>query len=116
MHTRLFSGHIQQGKADEAWQVLNEFARRVKEQKGCILNQVLQAGNEVVGISTWETQQDLAAMPIAIWPASFSNASARCSWECRRRGRTRSDSTCVTPPRSSRPEEVVHVPANQNLG
>ncbi len=61
MHTRLFSGHIQQGKADEAWQVLNEFARRVKQQKGCILNQVLQAGNEVVGISTWETPQDLAA-------------------------------------------------------
>jgi heme-degrading monooxygenase HmoA len=61
MHTRLFSGHIQQGKADEAWQVLNEFARRVKQQKGCILNQVLQTGNEVVGITTWETQEDLAA-------------------------------------------------------
>jgi heme-degrading monooxygenase HmoA len=61
MHTRLFSGHIQQGKAEEAWQVLNEFARRVKQQKGCILNQVLQTGNEVVGITTWETQQDLAA-------------------------------------------------------
>jgi pentatricopeptide repeat protein len=61
MYTRLFSGHIQQGKADEAWQVLNEFARRVKQQKGCILNQVLQSGNEVVGITTWETQEDLAA-------------------------------------------------------
>jgi len=61
MHTRLFSAHIQQGKAEEAWQVLNDFARRVKQQKGCILNQVLQTGNEVVGITTWETQQDLAA-------------------------------------------------------
>jgi pentatricopeptide repeat protein len=61
MYTRLFSGHIQQGQADEAWQVLNEFARRVKQQKGCILNQVLQSGNEVVGITTWETQEDLAA-------------------------------------------------------
>jgi pentatricopeptide repeat protein len=61
MYTRLFSGHIQQGKADEAWQVLKEFARRVKQQKGCILNQVLQSGNEVVGITTWETQEDLAA-------------------------------------------------------
>jgi heme-degrading monooxygenase HmoA len=61
MNTRLFSGHIQQGKADEAWQVLNEFARRIKQQKGCILNQVLQAGNEIVGITTWETQEDLAA-------------------------------------------------------
>src|SRR5438128_11804798 len=61
MHTRLFSAHIQQGKADEAWQVLSEFARRVKQQKGCILNQVLQTGNEIVGITTWETQEDLAA-------------------------------------------------------
>ncbi len=61
MHTRLFSGHIQQGKADEAWQVLNEFALRVKQQKGCILNQVLQTGNEIVGITTWETQEDLTA-------------------------------------------------------
>lgn len=61
MHTRLFSGHIQPGKADEAWQVLSEFAHRVKQQKGCILNQVLLSGNEVVGITTWETQQDLTA-------------------------------------------------------
>ena len=61
MYTRLFSGHIQQGKADEAWQVLNEFARRVKQQKGCILNQVLQSGNEIVGPTTWATQEDLAA-------------------------------------------------------
>jgi quinol monooxygenase YgiN len=61
MHTRLFYGQIQQGKSDEAWQVLNEFAQRVKQQKGCILNQVLQSGNEIVGISTWETQEDLAA-------------------------------------------------------
>ena len=61
MHTRLFSAHIQQGKADEAWQILSEFAHRVKQQKGCILNQVLQTGNEIVGITTWETQEDLAA-------------------------------------------------------
>jgi heme-degrading monooxygenase HmoA len=61
MHTRLFYGEIQQGKADEAWQVLEEFALRVKQQKGCLLNQVLQNGNEIVGITSWETLQDLAA-------------------------------------------------------
>ncbi len=61
MYTRLFYGTIQPGKADEAWQVLNEFAQRVKQQKGCVLNQVLQNGNEIVGITSWDTQQDLAA-------------------------------------------------------
>lgn len=61
MYTRLFSGTIQPGKAEEAWQVLNEFAQRVKQQRGCVLNQVLQTGNEIVGITTWETKEDLAA-------------------------------------------------------
>src|SRR5262245_27815408 len=61
MYTRLFYGTIQPGKADEAWQVLNEFAQRVKQQKGCVLNQVLQNGNEIVGITSWDTQQDLVA-------------------------------------------------------
>ena len=61
MHTRLFFGEIQQGKAEEAWQILNEFAQRVKQQKGCVLNQVLQHGNEIVGITSWQTQQDLAS-------------------------------------------------------
>ena len=60
MYTRLFSGTIQNGKAEEAWQVLNEFAQRVKQQRGCVLNQVLQTGNEIVGITTWETKEDLA--------------------------------------------------------
>jgi quinol monooxygenase YgiN len=61
MYTRLFYGTIQSGKADEAWKVLNEFAQRVKQQRGCVLNQVLQNGNEIVGITTWETKEDLAA-------------------------------------------------------
>jgi heme-degrading monooxygenase HmoA len=61
MYTRLFYGTIQAGKAEDAWQVLNEFAQRVKQQKGCVLNQVLQNGNEIVGITTWETKEDLAA-------------------------------------------------------
>lgn len=61
MYTRLFYGTIQPGKAEEAWQVLNEFAQRVKERQGCVLNQVLQNGDEIVGITSWETKEDLAA-------------------------------------------------------
>src|SRR5215831_4002499 len=61
MYTRLFYGTVQPGKADEAWQVLNEFARRVKQQRGCVLNQVLQNGDEIVGITSWETKEDLGA-------------------------------------------------------
>ncbi len=60
MYTRLFSGTIQAGKTEEAWQVLQDFAKRVKQQPGCVLNQVLQTGNEIVGISTWATKEDLA--------------------------------------------------------
>src|SRR5215831_19009551 len=60
MHTRLFFAQIQQGRYDEAWQILSEFAQRVKQQKGCILNQVLRHGNDIVGISTWDNQDDLA--------------------------------------------------------
>jgi quinol monooxygenase YgiN len=61
MYTRLFYGTIQPGKADEAWQVLSEFVPRVRQQKGCVFNQVLQSGNEIVGITNWETQADLSA-------------------------------------------------------
>jgi quinol monooxygenase YgiN len=61
MYSRLFYGTIQPGKVDEAWQVLNDFARRVKQQRGCVLNQVMQSGNEIIGITTWETKEDLAA-------------------------------------------------------
>jgi quinol monooxygenase YgiN len=61
MHTRLFFAEIQQGKYNEAWQILSDFAQRVKQQKGCVLNQVLRHGNEIVGISSWNTQEDLAA-------------------------------------------------------
>jgi quinol monooxygenase YgiN len=61
MHTRLFYGTIQAGKEQEALAVLNEFVERVKPLKGCLLAQLLQTGNEIVGISTWETKEDLAA-------------------------------------------------------
>ncbi len=62
MYTRLFYGTIQSGKESEAMQVLQEFAHRIKQQyPACVLAQVLVSGREVVGISTWQTEEDLAA-------------------------------------------------------
>ena len=61
MHTRLFYGTIQSGKEQESLVVLNEFVDRAKQCRGCLLAQLLQNGHEIVGISTWETQEDLAA-------------------------------------------------------
>jgi quinol monooxygenase YgiN len=61
MHTRLLYGTIQTGKEQEALTVFNEFVDRVQQLRGCLLVQLLQNGNEVVGISTWETKEDLAA-------------------------------------------------------
>jgi quinol monooxygenase YgiN len=61
MHTRLFYGTIQPGKEKEALTALNGFVDRVTQLRGCLLAQLLQSGNEVVGISTWETKEDLAA-------------------------------------------------------
>ena len=61
MYTRLFYGTIQTGKESEALAVLTEFVDRVKQQRGCLLGQLLQNGNEIVGISTWATKEDLAA-------------------------------------------------------
>ena len=61
MHARLFYGTIQSGKEKEALEVLNEFVDRVKQLRGCLLTQLLQNGSEIVGISTWETKEDLAA-------------------------------------------------------
>jgi quinol monooxygenase YgiN len=61
MHTRLFSGTIQSGKEQEALVLLNEFVDRAKQVRGCLLAQLMQNGSEIVGISTWETKEDLAA-------------------------------------------------------
>src|SRR5271157_6417272 len=60
MFTRLFYGTIQPGKSDQAMKVLTDFATKVRKHKGCVLTQVLQSGNEVVGVTSWETQEDLA--------------------------------------------------------
>lgn len=61
MYTRLFYGTVQPGKTDEAWRVLNELVPRVRQQKGCAFVQALQSGNEIVGITNWQTQADLIA-------------------------------------------------------
>lgn len=61
MYTRLFYGSVQPDKETEALTILSEFVDRVKTLPGCLLGQLLQTGNAIVGISTWETKQDLAA-------------------------------------------------------
>src|SRR5499426_130936 len=61
MHTRLFYGTVQSGKEKDAVEALNEFVDRVTQLRGCLFAQLLQSGNEIVGISTWETKEDLAA-------------------------------------------------------
>ena len=61
MYTRLFYGTIQTGKEQEAMAILREFVDRIQNETGCLLGQVLQNGNEIVGISTWESKEALAA-------------------------------------------------------
>ena len=61
MYTRLFYGTIQTGKEQEALAVLREFVDRIQNEPGCLLGQVLQNGNEIVGISSWESKETLAA-------------------------------------------------------
>jgi quinol monooxygenase YgiN len=60
MYTRLFYGTIQSGKESEALAVLHEFVDRAKQQQGCVLCQLLQNGQEIVGISTWASKEALA--------------------------------------------------------
>jgi quinol monooxygenase YgiN len=61
MYTRLFYGTIQTGKEQEALAVLSEFVDRIKDVPGCVFGQVLQNGNEIVGLSTWDSKEALAA-------------------------------------------------------
>jgi quinol monooxygenase YgiN len=61
MYTRLFYGTVQSGKEKDALEALNEFVDRVTQLRGCLFAQLLQNSNEIVGISTWETKEDLAA-------------------------------------------------------
>ena len=61
MYTRLFYGTIQPGRADEVLAVLHDIIPKVKAQPGCGLLQVLQSGDEIVGISNWESQDALVS-------------------------------------------------------
>jgi quinol monooxygenase YgiN len=61
MYTRLFFGTIQSGRGEDAWAVLHDLIPKVKGQQGCGYLQVLQSGDEIVGITSWETQEALAA-------------------------------------------------------
>ncbi|MGE0823823.1 MAG: putative quinol monooxygenase [Candidatus Binatia bacterium] len=61
LYTRLFYGTIQAGKEQEALAVLSEFVDRIGQLPGCVFGQVLQNGKEIVGISTWDSKETLAA-------------------------------------------------------
>ncbi len=60
MHTRLFYATIQPGRVDDALAVINDVVEKVRKCQGCMAIQVLQGGDDVVGITTWETEEDLA--------------------------------------------------------
>lgn len=61
MHTRLFYATIQPGRADEVWAVFDDVIPKVKAQQGCGPLHVLVSGDEIVGISSWETQEALVS-------------------------------------------------------
>jgi quinol monooxygenase YgiN len=61
MHTRLIYGTVQPGMHDEVWRIFDDIIPRVKAQPGCVLLQVLQGGDEFVGITTWASKEELAA-------------------------------------------------------
>lgn len=61
MYTRLFYGTIQPGRADEVWAVFDDIIPKVRAQPGCGPLQVLQSGDEIVGISNWESQEALVS-------------------------------------------------------
>jgi heme-degrading monooxygenase HmoA len=61
MYTRLFYGTIQPGKFAEAFRLLEDFSHKVAQQKGYALGQLLQSGDDIVGITSWHTREDLAA-------------------------------------------------------
>ena len=61
MYTRLFYGTIQPGRAEDVWAVFDDIIPKVKAQPGCGRLQVLVSGDELVGISNWETQDALVA-------------------------------------------------------
>ncbi len=61
MHTRLFYATVQPGSIDDAMAVINDFVDAVRKQQGCMAIQVLQGADDIVGITTWQSEQELAA-------------------------------------------------------
>jgi quinol monooxygenase YgiN len=61
MHTRLFYATIQPGRVDDALVVIGDLSEKVRKLPGCLGIQVLQGGDDVVGITTWATEEDLGA-------------------------------------------------------
>jgi quinol monooxygenase YgiN len=61
VYTRLFYATVQPGKGAEAWDVLNDIVPKVKGSKGCLHVQILQGGDDVVGITDWESTEALSA-------------------------------------------------------
>jgi quinol monooxygenase YgiN len=57
----LFYATVQPGKNAEAWQVLDELLPRIRGHEGCLKVQVLEGGDDLVGITDWESTEALAA-------------------------------------------------------
>ena len=61
MYTRLFYATVQPEKNAEAWKVLDDLLPRVRAHEGCLQVQVLEGGDDLVGITGWESKETLAA-------------------------------------------------------
>jgi quinol monooxygenase YgiN len=60
MYTRLFYATVQPGHADEAQTVIDDLVPKIKGSRGCLHIQVLRGGDDIVGITDWESQDALA--------------------------------------------------------
>lgn len=61
MYTRLFYATIQPDQGVEAWDVINDILPRIKGSEGCLHVQILQGGDDLVGITDWATTEALSA-------------------------------------------------------
>jgi quinol monooxygenase YgiN len=61
VYTRLFYATVQPAKNAEAWTVLDELLPRIRAHEGCLQVQVLQGGDDLVGITDWTSKEALAA-------------------------------------------------------
>jgi quinol monooxygenase YgiN len=60
VYTRLFYATVQPSRGDEAWAVINDILPRIKASPGCLHVQVLQGGDDIVGITDWASTDALA--------------------------------------------------------